>query len=229
MGFSNHKTYTSSNPNHAGYSWVLEDRAHDWTSPVIQVFNGKAGYSVLLKEKPSYWPDGIEWISELSSIEDVIKTLEIIKIHDVKQAHLPSDVSSAMLDEAYKIQADLIKRQSDLREVIMKMRAQLAGYTVPQILHHWLSPPYEPDVVTRVCQAVRVVSDEVIQIQYEVDRLASLPHLKDAVAEALNGLKDLNVISPGSQHLDDVKLILDVSQRAGVALDGKTNRYKRKI
>lgn len=225
MGFLNRKTYTSTSPDHVGYSWTLEDRAHDWTSPVIQVFNGTSGYSDVLTERPECWPDGVEWVCELRSIEDVIKVVSSIKIHGVL---IPADVSTAMLDEAYKIQADLIKRQADLREVIMRMRSQLAGYNVPQILHHWLSPPYEPDVVTRVCQAVRVVSDEVIQIQYEVDRLASLPHLKDAVAEALNGLKDLNVISPGSQHLDDVKIILDVSQRAGVALDSKTNRYKRK-
>jgi len=76
-------------------------------------------------------------------------------IHGVKTLHVPQDVAAAVIDVALQIDADQSAREAELRQVMAKMRAQLAGCHLPTQIFDALAPPYLPDAYTKLCNAIK--------------------------------------------------------------------------
>lgn len=223
MGFIHssydYKIIRSTDPLWEGCHWMLRDRSHNWTEPTLSVhpLAGPSRDILSMVATATDWPEGVDRIETHRSLEDVIKTMTVVLTHGVKTIHVPPDVAAAVIDVALQIDADQSTREAELRQVMAKMRTQLAGCHLPPQIFDALSPPYLPDAYTKLCNAIKEVSSEAIGIKRETERLASLPVLQDVVKGALSHVKDLH--PPNQQGGLAKREATREAELAGVTLD----------
>jgi len=222
MGFIHsyeYKTITSTDPQWQGCHWMLRDRSHDWSEPTLTVQppSGPGRDILSMVATATDWPEGIDRIETHRSLDDIIKTMTVVLTHGVKTIHVPPDVAAAVIDVALQIDADQSAREAELRQVMAKMRAQLAGCHLPPQIFDALAPPYLPDAYTKLCQAIKEVASEAVAIKRETERLASLPVLQGVV---LSALSHVNALHPPNQQGGLAKRdAAREAELAGVTLD----------
>lgn len=191
-------TFTSTKLCYEDWTWELASVLPDWMSPTLTARRGTgedARSYFILHARPDGWPSYLEWIDQPQSIDDAYRTMASIQKYG-GIFECPSDVVAAVLEKICDIRAELDQANAALRAVISGMKEQLRGLDAPVQRCIPALSPFPSEALPQAFEAARLLALEASKIQRELDRLASAPVLRSAVAGALSAL-------PG-HYLDDV-------------------------
>lgn len=180
-------TFSSASPGYSDWIWELASVLPDWMSPTLTARRG-TGEDVhlhfILHARPDGWPSYLEWIDQPRSIDDAYRTLSSIQKYG-GTVQCPADVVAAVLEKIGVIRAELDQANSTLRAVIDRMKKQLRGLDTPLLRSIPALSPFPSEALPQAFEAARLLALEASKIQRELDRLASAPALRSAVADAL--------------------------------------------
>lgn len=184
--------FTSTVPGFEDWTWEFSSVLPDWMSPRLSGHRKNESGEVVgqvhsvLHVKPAGWPDGVEWIEKPRSIDDAYKTMiELFRLGRVETC--PPDVVVRVLETISMIRDELDRESSSIRAVLSRMREQLGKAPAVARLPVIVSP-FPSEALPQAFEAARLLALEASKIQRELDRLASVPALRSAVADALSAL-----------------------------------------
>ena len=193
--------FKSAAPGFEGWTWELSSVMPDWMNP--HLFGRKehenrevvGPVSSVLHVKPAGWPDGVEWICPPRSIDDAYRTLSKLLEYEL-HGECPRDVVVAALEKISDIRTELDQANAALRAVISRMKEQLRGLDAPVQRCIPALSPFPSEALPQAFEAARLLALEASRIQRELDRLASAPVLRSAVADALSALPGFYLDEP---------------------------------
>ena len=190
-------TFTSTELCYEDWTWELASVLPDWMSPTLTARRGSgedARVYFILHARPDGWPSYLEWIDQPQSIDDAYRTMASIQKHG-GTVQCPADVVAAVLEKISEIRAELDQANAALRAVVADMKDQLRGLDTPLLRCIPALSPFPSVALPQAFKAAHLLALEASSIQHNLNRLASAPALRSAVAGALSAL-------PG-HYLDD--------------------------